>query len=93
MVGPRRQGAGSFVESGTGGAVEGGQAALFSGREFGGNLEGGQITQGVADFLEAMFQGDGVWGEGVGNRTAHRGQRVAQERALLAGVGHGKGAQ
>jgi hypothetical protein len=92
-VGPRREGAGSFVEYGAGGAVEGGQAALLGGREFGGNLEGGQIAQGLADFLEAMLQGNGVRREGGGKRTTHRGQGVAHERALLAGVGDGPGAQ
>lgn len=92
-MGPRRQGAGSFVEDGGGGAVEGGEAALLSGRELGGDLEGSQIAQRLADFLEAMLHGDGVWGEGVGQRTTHAGQRVAQERTLLARLGNGKGAQ
>ena len=92
-VGPRGEGAGSFVDLRAGGAVEGGQAALLSGRELGGDREGSESAQRVADFLEAMLQGDGVWGEGVGNRTTHRGQGVAHECALLAGVGDGPGAQ
>lgn len=73
--------------------VEGGQPALLGRRELGGHLEAGQIAQGGGDFLEALLDGDGVWGEGVGNRTAHRGQGVAHERVLLAVVGDGKGAQ
>jgi hypothetical protein len=92
-VGPRGKGAGSFVDAGAGGAVEGGQAALLSGREFGGDLEGSEIAQRVADFLEAMLHGNGVRGEGVRNRTAHCGQGVTYERALLARVGDGPGAQ
>jgi hypothetical protein len=32
------------VDDGAGGAVEGSEAALLSGRELGGNLEGGQIA-------------------------------------------------
>ena len=92
-VGPRLEGAGSFVNNGAGGAVEGGQAALLGGRELGGDLEGSELAQRVGDFLEAMLPGDSVRGEGVGNRTAHRGHRVAQEGGLLAGVGDGKGAQ
>lgn len=92
-AGPRVEGAGSFVKNGAGGAVEGGQAALLGGRELGGDLEGSESAQRVADFLEAMLQGDSVRGEGVGNATAHRGQGVAQESGLLAGVGDGKSAQ
>lgn len=92
-VGPRVESAGGFVKHGEGGPVEGGQAALLSGRALGGDLKGGQIAQGLADFLEAMLQGDGVWGEGVGERTTHGGQGVAHERPLLAGVGDGPGAQ
>jgi len=91
-VGPRAEGAGSFVKDGAGGAVEGGQAALLRGREIGGHLEGGQITQGVGNFPEAMLHGDGVWGKGMSDSPAHRGQGVVQEGALLAVVGDGKGA-
>jgi hypothetical protein len=76
QVGPRREGAGSFVDDGAGSAVEGSQAALLSGRALDGDLEGSQIAQSAADFLEAMLQGNGVWGEGVRDRTAHRGQGV-----------------
>ncbi len=92
-VGPRGEGAGSFLTYGAGGTVESGKPALLSGCERGGDLEGGKIVQRLADFLEAMLHGNGVWGEGVGNRTAHRGQGVAQEGALLAGVGDGKSAE
>jgi hypothetical protein len=42
---------------------------------------------------EAMLQGNGVRGEGVGDCTTHRSQGVAHERALLAGVGDSPGAQ
>ena len=82
-----------MVKDGAGGAAEGGEAALLGGRELGGDLEGGEIVQSLADFLEAMLQGNGVGGEGVGKRATHRGQGVAQEGALLAGVGDGKSAQ
>ena len=75
-VGPRRKGAGSFVKHGEGGAVEGREAALLSGRELGRDLEGREIAQRGADFLEAMLHGNGVRGEGVRDRTAHRGQGV-----------------
>lgn len=92
-VGPRRQGAGGVVKHGEGGPVEGDQPALLGGREFGGDLEGGEIPQRVADFVEAMLQGNGVRGEGVGDCTTHRSQGVAHERALLAGVGDSPGAQ
>lgn len=92
-VGPRRKGTGSLVQYSAGGAVEGGEAALLGGRQLGGDLEGSEIAQSVADFLEAMLQGNSLWREGVGNRTAHRGQGVAHERALLAGVGDGPGAE
>ena len=81
------------MDDGAGGAVEGGEATLFSGRELGGDLEGSEIAQRVADFLESMLHGNGVRGEGVRDRTAHRGQGVAQERALLAGVGDRPGAE
>lgn len=91
--GPRREGAGSFVEYGAGSAVEGSEAALLSGRELGRDLEGGEIPQRVADFVEAMLHGNGVRGEGVGDRMTHRRQGVAHKRALLAGVGDGPGAQ
>jgi hypothetical protein len=43
-VGPRREGAGSFVDDGAGGAVEGGEAALLSGRELGRDLHGREIA-------------------------------------------------
>jgi hypothetical protein len=43
-VGPRRESAGSFVKHGEGGAVEGGEAALLSGRELGRDLQGREIA-------------------------------------------------
>jgi hypothetical protein len=92
-VGPRGEGAGSFVKDSAGGAVESGQPALLGGRQFGRDLESGEIVQRLADFLEAMFQGDGLWREGVGNRPTHRGQGVAYERPLLAVVGDSPSAQ
>lgn len=92
-VGPRVEGAGSFIKDGAGGTVESGKPALLGGRELGGDLEGGEIAHSVADFLEAMLQGNDVRGEGVRDHTAHRGQGVAQEDALLARVGDGKSAQ
>jgi hypothetical protein len=82
-----------LVKYGAGGTVEGGKPALLSGCELGGDLEGGEIVQSLADFLEAMLQGNGGGGEGVRNRPTHRGQGVAQEGALLAGVGDGKSAE
>jgi len=92
-VGPRREGAGSCVEYGAGSAVEGSEAALLSGRELGRDLEGGEIPQRGADFVEAMLHGNGVRGEGVGDRMTHHGQGGAQESALLALVGDRKGAE
>ena len=92
-VGPRVEGAGSFIKYGAGGTVESGKPALLGGSEFGRDRENGEIVQSLANFLEAMLQGDGMWREGVRKRTTHRGQGVAHERVLLALVGDSPGAQ
>jgi hypothetical protein len=86
-VGPRLEGAGSLFEQHKSGPVLRSDAALLGRCEFGGDLEGGEIMEGLGDFPEAVLDGGGLWGEGVGCITTEHCAGVAQQGALITVIG------
>ena len=77
------------MEQHKGGPVLRSDAALFGRCEFGGNLEGGEIMEGLGDLPEAVLYGGGLWGKGVGCITTEHRAGVAQQGAPITVVGDG----
>jgi hypothetical protein len=64
-------------------------AALLGCCEVGGDLEGSKVMEGLGDLPEAVLDGDGLWGKGVGRITTEHGAGVAKESASITVIGDG----
>jgi hypothetical protein len=87
-VGRGPEGPGGLVKLLNGGAQARLEAALFGRGELCGNGEVDEIGQSAIDLGEAVLDGGGERGEGVGGVATERGPRVGEELALIGRIGN-----